>query len=191
MKSSQKKRKSLNSIIWKNKFKNLLFDFSTYLIIFILAVIFDKWLEMLVYITTYTIIRSEFTKMVHGKDFTESYAKGIVYCRIITFVVQVISITFLIKVNISRYGNMILALALGVINFFAKDYLEYKIRKIVFFKGMTKEQLPTDLKGVEYDIMYLYYVKRYKLEYIAQKVGYSTSNTKLVKANILKRYSKK
>ena len=181
---------SLNSIIRKNNIKNFIYDFSAYLIIFILAVIFDKWLEMLVYITTYTIIRSEFTKMIHGKDFTESYAKGIVYCRIITFVVQAISITFLIKANISRYGNMILALALGVINFFAKDYLEYKVKKTIFFKGMTKEQLPTDLKGVEYDIMYQYYVKRYKLEYIAQKVSYSISNVKQIKANILKRYSK-
>lgn len=190
MKSSQKKNKSLNRIIWKHNIKNTIYTFSTYLIIFILAVIFDKWLEMLVYITTYTIIRSEFTKMVHGKDFTESYAKGIIYCRIITFVVQAISITFLIKINISRYGNMILALVLGVINFFAKDYLEYKIKRMVFFKGMTKDQLPKGLVGVEYEIMYEYYVKRNKLEYIAQKVHYSLSNVKQLKSNILKRYSK-
>ena len=47
-----------------------------------------------------------------------------------------------------------------------------------------------NLQGVEYEIMYLYYVKRCKLEYIAQKVHYSTSNVKQLKANIIKRYSK-
>lgn len=180
----------LNSIIFKNNFKDFIYDFGTYLIIFILAIIFDKWLEMLMYIVTYTIIRMEFTKAIHGKDFTNSYSKGIVYCRIITLVVQIISLFFLIKVNISRYGNMILALVLGVINFFAKDYLEYKIKRLVFFKGMSKEQLPKDLLGIEYEIMYEYYVKRNKLEYIAHKVHYSLSNVKQLKATILKRYSK-
>lgn len=181
---------NLKKIILKNNIKNLIYDFSAYLIIFILAIIFNKWLEMLMYIVTYSVIRFEFIKMVHGKDFTNSYSKGIIYCRIITFVVQAISLIFLIKINISRYGNIILALALGIINFFAKDYLEYKIKKIVFFKGMTKEQLPNDLKGIEYEIMYQYYVKRNKLEYIAQKVGYCLSNVKTLKRNILKRYSK-
>ena len=181
---------NLNSIIWKHRIKNLLLDFSAYLVIFILAYIFDKWLEMLIFITSYTFIRLEFTKMIHGKDFTNSYAKGIVYCRIITLVVQVVSLFFLIKLNISKYANILLAVLLGVINFFAKDYLEYKVKKTIFFKGMSKEQLPIDLKGVEYDIMYQYYVKRNKLEYIAQKVSYSISNVKQIKANILKRYSK-
>lgn len=181
---------NLNKIIWKHRIKHILLDFSAYLIIFVLAILFDKWLEMLMYIVTYSIIRFEFVKMVHGKDFTNSYSKGIVYCRIITFVVQAISLIFLIKINISRYGNMLLALALGLINFFAKDYLEYKVKKTIFFKGMSKEQIPTDLKGIEYNIMYLYYVERQKLEYIAQKVGYCLSNVKTKKREILKRYSK-
>ena len=181
---------NLNSIIWKHKIKDFVFDLGAYLVIFALAIIFNKWLEMLMYIVTYTVIRFEFTKAVHGKDFTDSYAKGIVYCRIITLVVQTISLIFLVKINISRYSNMILALVLGIINFFAKDYLEYKIRRMVFFKGMTKDQLPKDLLGIEYEIMYEFYVKRNKLEYIAQKVHYSLSNVKQLKSNILKRYSK-
>lgn len=190
MKSSNKKKKNLNSIILKHKIKNGIYDFLAYLIIFTLALLFDKCLEMLVFVLSYTIIRNDFTKAVHGKDFTNSYAKGIVYCRIITVVVQAISLFFIVKFDFSKYLNIIFAFILGIINFLAKDYLEYKVRKVVFFKGMSKEDLPTDLQGIEYEIMYLYYVKRCKIEYIAQKVHYCTSNVKQLKANIIKRYSK-
>lgn len=60
----------------------------------------------------------------------------------------------------------------------------------LFFKGMTKEELPKGLRGTEYKIMYQYYVERNKLDLIAINVGYSTSNVKHLKSCILKRYSK-
>lgn len=59
----------------------------------------------------------------------------------------------------------------------------------VFFKGMTKEELPKNLRGIEYQIMYQYYVKRDKLDKIAMNLGYSTSNIKCLKSHIMKRYS--
>jgi DNA-directed RNA polymerase specialized sigma subunit len=59
----------------------------------------------------------------------------------------------------------------------------------VFFKGMTKEELPKNLRGIEYQIMYQYYVKRDKLDKIAMTLGYSTSNIKCLKSHIMKRYS--
>lgn len=60
----------------------------------------------------------------------------------------------------------------------------------VFFKGMAKEELPKNLRGTEYKIMYQYYVERNKLDSIAMNVGYSTSNVKHLKAQIIKKYSK-
>ena len=58
----------------------------------------------------------------------------------------------------------------------------------VFFKGMRKEELPKTLRGIEYQIMYQYYVKRDKLDKIALDLNYSTSNVKCLKSHILKRY---
>ena len=62
----------MNKIILKFRIKNLLQDVIFYAIIFILAYLFDKIIEITCYILTYTAIRNEFSKAIHGKDFTNS-----------------------------------------------------------------------------------------------------------------------
>ena len=179
----------MNKAIFKFRLKNTLISLLYLLIVFIFAFISDKIYEIFTFILTYTIIRCEFTKAIHGSDFTKSAYKGIVYCRIITFVIQIISIIFIINIDISKYINLILAFILGIINFLGKDYLEYKLNKVVFYKGMKVDELPKDLKGIEYDIIYQYYIKRYKLDKIAINLNYSVDNIKKLKAKIIKRYS--
>lgn len=177
-------------IIFKYRLKNILLDLIDYAVIFTLAYFFNKWFEMCIYVLTYTFIRHEFSKGVHGKDFTESYSKGIKYCRYITFSIQLISLIFIISVDLSKYINLILAFILGIINFFVKDYLEFYVTtKIVFYKGMTEDDIPKDLVGIEKEIVLQYYIKRYKLDKIAFNVGYSVDNVKKLKAKIIKRYS--
>lgn len=179
----------MNKAIFKFRFKNTLISLCYLAAVILFAFISNKLYEGFAFILTYTIIRCEFTKAVHGSDFTKSAYRGIKYCRIITFIIQIISIIFIINVNISRYVNLILAFVLGIINFLGKDYLEYKLHKIVFYKGMKVEDLPKDLKGIEYDIIYQYYIKRYKLDKIAINLNYSIDNIKKIKAKIIKRYS--
>ena len=186
-KKSQDKNLQINKIIFKFRLKNTLMDFLYLTIVFLFAFIFNKWLEMFMFVISYSFIRNEFVKAIHGSDFTESANKGIIYCRIITFIVEIISVLFICNLNISKYINIILAVVLGIINFFAKDYLEYKIKKMVFYKGM--KEIPKELKGIEYEIMYQYYIKRYKLDKIAMNLNYSVDNIKKIKAKILKRYS--
>lgn len=130
----------MNKAIFKFRLKNTLISLLYLLIVFIFAFISDKIYEIFTFILTYTIIRYEFTKMIHGSDFTKSSYKGIVYCRLITFAIQIISIIFIINIDISKYINLILAFILGIINFLGKDYLEYKLNKVVFYKGMTVEE---------------------------------------------------
>jgi hypothetical protein len=77
---------------------------------------------------------------------------------------------------------------LGIINFLAKDYLEHKVNKIKFYKGMLAEDIPSDLVGIEYEIILQYYVKRYKLDKIAYNLSYSVESIKKIKAKIIKRY---
>jgi hypothetical protein len=184
-----KKKKNLNSIIRAYRIKNLILSLLHLTLVLIVAFISDKLIEFLTFMITYTIIRDEFTKAVHGSDFTTSAHKGIILCRIITTCVQLISIIFLVKVDISKYINVWLAGCLGVINFFAKDYLDYRIKKTKFYKGMLAEDIPDDLVGIEYEIIYQYYVKRYKLDKIAFNLNYSVDNIKKIKAKIIRRYS--
>lgn len=184
-----KKKKSLNSIILKYRVKNTVYDILCLFIVLTVAFISDKLIEFLTFLLTYTLIRSEFTKAVHGSDFTKSAHKSIILCRVITTVVQLISIVFLVKIDISKYCNILIAIGLGIINFLAKDYLEHKVKKIKFYKGMLATDIPDDLCGIEYEVIYQYYVKRYKLDKIGYNLNYSSDNIYKIKAKILKRYS--
>lgn len=175
--------------ILKEQTKNILLDIAELIVIFLFAYIFNKWIEMIVYVMTFSIIRSEFTKAVHGTDFTKSACKGIKYCRYITFSIQVISLIFIITIDKSKYINLILAFILGIINFFAKDYLQYALNKRVFYRGMKENELPKDLNNIEYEIMFKYYVKREKLDKIALDLNYSPENISKKKAKIKERYS--
>lgn len=179
----------MNKAIIKFKVKNTAISLIYLLMVCLFAALVDKIYEGLVFIMTYTLIRCEFTKAVHGSDFTKSAYKGIVYCRLITFAVQIVSLIFIIAVDISKYINLVLAFLLGVINFLSKDYLEHKLHNVVFYKGMKVEDIPKDLKGIEYDIIYQHYVLRYKLDKIAINLNYSVDNIKKLKAKIIKRYS--
>ena len=184
-----KKKNNLNSIILKHRIKNILYNLLSLLCVLLIAFISDKIIEFTIFMLTYTIIRDEFQKAVHGSDFTNSSHKGIILCRIITIIVQVVSIIFLIKIDISKYFNIILSISLGIINFLTKDYLEHMVRKIKFYKGMSIDDIPKDLVGNEYEIIYQYYVKRYKLDKIAFNLNYSKDNINKIKAKIIKRYS--
>lgn len=184
-----KKKKNLNRIILENRIKNIIISLLHLLFVLVVAYISDKLIEFLTFMLTYSIIRNEFTKAVHGSDFTKSAHKGIVLCRIITTIVQLISIIFLVKVDISKYINIGLAGLLGIINFFTKDYLEHTIKKAKFYKGMSAEDIPKELVGIEYEVIYQYYVMRYKLDKIAINLCYSYDYIHHLKANIIKRYS--
>lgn len=186
----KKKKKNLNSIIRAYKTKNIIISLLHLLFVLVVAFISDKLIEFITFMFTYTLIRSEFTKAIHGSDFTDSAHKGIVYCRIITTIVQLLSIIFLVKVDISKYINLLLAVLLGIINFLAKDYLEHKVKNIRFYKGMSADDIPKDLNGIEYDIVYRYYVKREKIDKIAYNLNYSYDSIYKIKAKVVKRYSK-
>lgn len=185
----KKKKKTLNRIIREQKTKNLIISLLHLIVVLAVAFVSDKIIEFLTFMLTYTLIRNEFTKAVHGSDFTTSAHKGIVLCRIITTIVQLISIIFLVKVDISKYFNIGLAFNLGIINFFAKDYLEYKVKKTIFYRGMSATEIPEELRGIEYEVINQYYVKRYKLEKIAYNLSFSVDNIKKIKSKIKKRYS--
>ena len=163
---------SLNSIILKHRIKNTFWDILAYLAVFILAYIFNKPYELFIYIVSYTFIRNEFTKAIHGKDFTDSSAKAIIYCRLITMVIQSVSIIFLININFLRYVNILLAVSLGVINFFAKDYFEYHLVKtnlwLINEETLEKLVIKNNLTPLAKNRLKMRYIDKKKIREIAE-----------------------
>ena len=117
-----KRNKSLKWIIFKTKIENLFLDIIFLTLPLVIALMFNLLLEMFIFVISYTFIRLEFTKAVHGSDFTKSPSKAIWICRLITTVVQLISIIVVVKLDISKYVNILLAVVLGVINHFVRDW---------------------------------------------------------------------
>lgn len=159
---------NLDKIILRNKIRDISFTTIYLLIVFAFAYLSNKWFEMLIFILAYTLIRFEFSKAIHGTDFTSSSYKGIIYCRYITFIVQILSLIFIKNINISKYINLILAFILGIINFFAKDYLEYIVlvkhyeSKIKEFntrplESLSIEEMKRLMPSVKYDRLEIVY----------------------------------
>lgn len=153
---------------------------STLFLILLFAFLNDKLLEIITTIIFFFIFRKRFEKQYH--------AKSLIHCSIISIIVFIILTRIALRFSISILFIIILTFSTNLISFYVRDYLDKNI-KTTFYKGMNADELPSDLKGIDYDIMNLYYVKRKQLEYIAGAVNYSVDNVKKLKAKILKRYS--
>ena len=152
--------------------------------------IFGVLLEMSLFILYFYFIKELFTKQFHADTIVKSPSKAVALCFTITFLTQFTFIFILVHFELSFYTNIYLGIGLGLFSYILQDYLESKFQKIVFFKGMKVEDLPNDLVGIEYEIMYQYYVKRYKLGKIAINLGYSIENIKRIKKKVALFYSK-
>nr|DAE44626.1 MAG TPA: ECF sigma factor [Caudoviricetes sp.] len=174
----------MKKIIIKHRLKNLAIEISYLIVIFLIAFLYDKVFEIFGFILSYSLIRNEFSKMVHGSDFTKSAHKGIVYCRIITFIVQVVSIIFIIKLNISKYVNVGLAMSLGVVNFFAKDYIEYKYVKYCNIRNIDKDTLVKKCReaNLSEDA-----INRMVLKFIEHKSNQEIADLECVEAETIKK----
>ena len=163
-------KNNLNKKLLAFKIKNILITLLNLSLIFLIAYLFNRWFEMLVFTLTYNIIRCEFTKAVHGNDFTTSHNKAIRLCRLITFIVQFISIIFLMTINLSKYLNIFLACVLGIINFILKYYIE---REFSFELKLRNEKdlkkLCNDFKISQnaYNRLYMRYIQKLSISEIA------------------------
>lgn len=136
-----------------------------------IAYFFNKLTEMLIFTLTYNVIRKDFTLAVHGNDFTASHSKAVKICRLITFVIQFISIIFIISIDISKFLNTFLACVLGILNFVFKFYienylgLELKLRNPDMLKKMCDE---ANISENAYKRLYMKYIEKKSIKEIAE-----------------------
>ena len=158
-------------------------------IVLAIASIFGLLLEMSLFIIYFYSIKWLFTKQFHADTICKSPTRAVQLCFTITFLTQLTFIAILVHFELSFYTNIYLGIGLGLFSYMLQDYLECKLRKQKFYKGMKVEDLPNDLVGIEYEIMYQYYVKRYKLGKIAINLNYSIDNINKIKKKVILRYS--
>lgn len=152
-----------------------------YVIMLVLAFIFDRVIELLTMIPLFFIYTKKYTKQYH--------CKTLIKCGVFSIFIFTLSFILMPSKNQFVFSSVIFVYAITTISYFVKDYIERKIPKVIFFKGMEVEDLPKDLVGIEKDLMIQYYIKRYKLDKIAFNLGYSVDNIKKIKSKIIKRYS--
>lgn len=151
-----------------------------YLLLTAIAILCDRLIEFATCIPLFFYYTKKYSKQYH--------CKTLLKCALTTIAVFSIICIIIPSKNEFIFVSIIFTYLLTTLSFYVRDYLDKNI-KTTFYKGMTSDELPSDLKGIDYDIMNLYYVKRKQLEYIAGAVNYSVDNVKKLKAKILKRYS--
>ena len=172
------KNKTLKQIIFRERLKNEIINIILLLVVFVISYLFNRFVEMLIFVFTYSFIRMDFIKAIHGDSFTNSPRKAIWICRIITFGVQLISIIFIISFNVSRYVNILFAFLLGVINYFVRDWKDKQELLQKKLESLTFDEMKQRFPGyTEYDLKCVYaYINRgsKNADNIAMKYNYST-----------------
>lgn len=172
---------STNSSFLVETYCSIIFFILTYSILLLVGILCNRWLEITISVFAFHILREKDSKTFHAETSIKCFITSIISFSI------VMSLEF--PLDVSIFASILLAYWLSTVMYFIQDYLDLhmKFKPQTFYKGMTT--LPEGLQGVEYDIMYQYYVKRKSLDKIAMNLGYSVDGIKKIKAKILKRYS--
>lgn len=147
------------------------------------AILFNKVIETLIIWITFFIFRSAFPKELHSNSF--------LICVQLTLSIFFITIMSVLPNSLSYVAPVIFGFLICYITYLSQDYIDYKTYKNTkICRGMSKESLLeiskiNNLDELEYNILYLYYCKRYKLWQIAQKLNYSESSIFKIKTKTL------
>ncbi len=102
----------------------------------IVAFIFNRFIQMLMFILFYESIQNCFNKRFHADTlFPNNSIKAIKYCKIITIVVEVVYLIYCKNLNLSIYSNLLIILVIAILNALLQFYLERTINFELILKN--------------------------------------------------------
>lgn len=142
------------------------------IVILIIAFIFNKFFQMLLFILFFNVLQNTFSARFHADSiFEKDHIKAVKYCKIITIVVEVIYLIFCENLKISLYSNLFCIFIIALINCLLQLFLEnYIINDNVFnnydkLMFVCKKVKLTDLSTKR---MILKYIEKKSYEEIAE-----------------------
>ena len=90
-----------------------------------LAYLFGRFFQMLLFILFYSIIQNCFRYRFHADTlFPNDPIKAVKYCKLITFVVEIIYMIFCKELNVSVYSNLFIIFIIALISSLLQTYYE-------------------------------------------------------------------
>lgn len=167
----------------------------------IVAFLFNRLWEMLLFVACFNFLHACFYKRFHANSIEKDFRKANWLCFIITLSVQTIYLILCISIKTTVYANIFIVIGVCLINCHLQDYLdliEDKIKDEIkraklgnrVFRGMSMVELECSLikygiVGIPNDVMHHFYVDRMKLQDIADKLGYSIERVQQIKRETL------
>lgn len=163
-------------------------------LLLLIAFIFERFLQMLVFILLFNFFHNTFHYRFHSDDIEKEPIKAVRLCKIITIIVEILFLIFCKELDISLYSNLAIMVSVCLGNCLLGLIIVkiYKYKECVIRKGMNENELieicnQKCLNDFEKSILIDYYCKGYKLDKIAIKNQYSIDNIKKIKSKLLKR----
>lgn len=110
-----------------NKLKNILIYVLYRIATIVIAILFNRLFELLLFLIAFRLVRSCFNKQFHADILTESSLKAVRLCRLITISVEMMYLIICINTNITIYSNLIIVISIAALSYFLQYFLERNI----------------------------------------------------------------
>jgi hypothetical protein len=151
-----------------------LFDLLFFLLHCILAVvianIFDKGFEMLMFVTMYGLISKCFYKQFHADSIIQSPTKAVLICKYISYGVELLYLFLCSSLNISIYSNLLLITLIAFTSALLEAYVERSVvvnSNLTEPKTLTKLCAMANLSEIATKRMYMHYIEKRTVNEIA------------------------
>ena len=141
------------------------------ILIMLIASIFNKHFEMLLFLLSYKAISACFKEQFHADTlFDDDPMKSSKWCKIITLLVELIYLFYCTRYNITIYSNILIIIVVASISALLQFFLErviVKVSKLRDEKTLLKLCEEANLTKEATNRMYLRYIKGLKVREIA------------------------
>lgn len=110
-----------------NKLKNILIYVLYRIATIVIAILFNRLFELLVFLIAFRVIRTCFNKQFHADILTESAIRAVRLCRLISIMIEAIYLIICINTNISIYSNLIIVISITTLSALLQFFLERNI----------------------------------------------------------------
>ncbi len=102
--------------------------FIIYALLFLIALFFDRFLQMVMFVLFFEFIQSCFLKRFHANQlFDNEPIKAVNLCKMITFLIQILYLIFCKRLILSIYFNVFIIFVVATLNALLGFYVERTI----------------------------------------------------------------
>lgn len=108
------------------------------ILILLIAYLFDRFLQMLLFILLFDFIQNCFFKRFHSDTIYDNPILAVKMCKLITIVIEIIYMIFCKELDVSLYSNLFVIFSISLTSCIIELSLEYVVIKVDCLKNKNK-----------------------------------------------------